>query len=259
MTSRLSAVRAALVAAAVCAAAPAVAQTGATQTGATQTGTPSVAVRAATQARLQPSERRAAATIDRAAAAVRNARTVRAAFEQTLVNPATGNTNASTGELTLARPDRFAVRFNNAAGDRVVGDGRHLWVYIPSAVPGQVLKQPARGRASASFDALSTVLTSPRSRYNVADAGAATVGGRATRAVLLTPKREGEPLTQAKVWVDDADGAVRQIELTEATGGVRTWRMTSWELNARLAADAFAFTVPAGVRVVDRVQLQGGR
>jgi outer membrane lipoprotein-sorting protein len=93
----------------------------------------------------------------------------------------------------------------------------------------------------------------------VADAGAATVGGRATRAVLLTPKVEGSPLTQAKVWVDDRDGAVRQIELTEATGGVRTLRMTTWERNARLGADTFTFAVPAGVRVVDRYAMMGGR
>ena len=255
MTFRLTAARAALVAAPVLALGAAATPA----TGAAQDGSRSVAVRAGAQARLQPSERLAAATIDRAASAVRNARTVRATFEQTLTNPATGNTNTATGELALARPDKFSVRFNNAAGDRVVGDGRNLWVYIPSAVPGQVLKQPARGRASAGVDALSELLTSPRSKYNVADAGTATVGGRATRAVLLTPKREGEPLTQAKVWVDDASGAVRQIELTEATGGVRTWRMTSWDLNARLAADAFTFQVPAGVRVVDRVQMQGGR
>ncbi len=204
-------------------------------------------------------DRTAAATIDRAARAVRNARTVRAAFEQTLSNPATGNTNTATGELALARPNRLSVRFNNAAGDRVVVDGTNLWVYIPSAVPGQVLKQPARGNAAASIDALGDLLTAPRSRYNVADAGAATVSGRATRAVLLTPKAENSPLTQAKVWVDDQDGAVRQIELSEATGGVRTWRFTSWQPNARLAADTFTFTVPAGVRVVDRIAMAGGR
>lgn len=218
----------------------------------------SVAVRAATQARLDPSERRAAATIDRAAAAVRAARTVRATFEQTLANPVTGNSATTTGELAMARPDRFSVRFNTPAGDRVVSDGRTVWFYLPSTLPGQVVKQPARGRASASIDALSQLLTTPRSRYAVADGGAATVTGRATRVVRLTPKREGEPVSEARVWVDDADGAVRQIELTEATGAVRTWRMTSWAPNARLSADAFSFTPPAGVRVVDRPQLQGG-
>lgn len=203
-------------------------------------------------------DRLAAATIDRAAQAVRNARTVRATFEQTLTNPATGNTNVATGELALAKPNRFAVRFNNAAGDRVIVDGQHLWVYIPSAVPGQVLKQPARGNAAASIDALGDLLTAPRSRYRVADAGAATVGGRATRAVLLTPKADGSPLEHAKVWVDDRDGAVRQLELTEASGAVRTWRITAWQPNAKLAGDTFTFTVPVGVRVVDRYAMAGG-
>jgi outer membrane lipoprotein carrier protein len=246
---RLGTRSAALLALAIAAAPAAAQQTPAQQTPARQ----------APAGRAASGDRVAAATIDRAARAVRNARTVRAAFEQTLSNPATGNTNVATGELALARPNKLAVRFNNAAGDRVVVDGTHLWVYVPSAVPGQVLKQPARGNASQSIDALGDLLTNPRSRYRVSDAGAATVGGRATRAVLLTPKAENSPLTQAKVWVDDRDGAVRQIELTEATGGVRTWRFTAWEPNARLAADAFTFAVPAGVRVVDRIAMSGGR
>jgi chaperone LolA len=203
-------------------------------------------------------ERLAAAAIDRAAAVVRNARTVRATFEQTLTNPATGNTNSATGELALARPNKFALRYNTAGGDRVVVDGTSLWVYLPAAFPGQVLKQPARGAATVSIDAISDLLTSPRSRYHVADAGSAAVGGRATRAVLLTPKVENSPITEAKVWVDDQNGAIRQIELTEPTGGVRTLRMTTWEPGAKLAPSTFTFTVPAGVRVVDRYAMQGG-
>jgi chaperone LolA len=216
------------------------------------------AQRAAAAPAASAAERQAAATIDRAAAAVRSARTVRATFEQTLVNPATGNTNATTGQLAIGRPNKFAVRYNNAAGDRVIVDGTHLWVYIPSAVPGQVLKQPARGNATASIDALGDLLTAPRSRYHVADAGAATVAGRATRVVRLTPKSENAPITEARVWVDDRDGAVRQIEMTEQTGAVRTLRMTAWQPNATLSADTFTFTVPAGVRVVDRYAMMGG-
>jgi outer membrane lipoprotein carrier protein len=220
---------------------------------------PALGAQPAPRAQAPAGDRLAGAAIDRAARAVRSARTVRAAFEQTLSNPATGNTNVATGELTLARPNKMAVRFNNPAGDRVVVDGTNLWVYLPAAFPGQVLKQPARGGAGQSIDALGDLLANPRSRYRVADAGAATVGGRATRAVLLTPKAEGSPLERAKVWVDDRDGAIRQLELTEATGGVRTWRMTTWEPNARLAADAFTFMVPPGVRVVDRIAMAGGQ
>jgi outer membrane lipoprotein carrier protein len=198
------------------------------------------------------------AVIDRASKAFRSAKTVRATFEQTLANPATGSETKAAGELVLAQPNRVSVRFTQPSGDRVVGDGTWLWVYLPSAAPNQVLKLPAKGKGVTGVDALGDLLTAPRSKYTVAGAGTATVSGRATHAVTLTPKADGQPIERAKVWVDDADGAVRQVELTDANGLVRTLRMTTWTLNASVPAATFKFDVPAGARVVDRNALTGG-
>lgn len=197
-----------------------------------------------------------AATIDRAASAFKKAGSIRATFEQTLNNPLTGNQSKSTGELALAQPDRFSLRFQGA-GDRVVSDGKWLWVYLPSAAPGQVLKMPASSKSSVGLDVVGDLLTTPRAKFDVSDAGATTIDGRATHAVLLTPKREGQGITRAKVWVDDADGAVRQIVLTQDTGLERTWRMTSWTTNPTLPKSTFAFSVPKGVRVVDQASFRG--
>lgn len=199
-----------------------------------------------------------AATIDRASRAFNRAKTVRATFDQTLNNPATGSESKASGELVLAQPNRVSVRFTQPSGDRVVGDGTNLWVYLPSAAPNQVIKLPAKGKGVTGVDALGDLLSAPRSKYTVAGGGAATVGGRATRVVTLTPKAEGQPIERAKVWVDDADGAVRQLEITDANGLVRTLRMTTWTLNATVPAATFRFDVPAGVRVVDRNALVGG-
>jgi outer membrane lipoprotein carrier protein len=199
-----------------------------------------------------------AATIDRAASAFKAAGAVRATFEQTLTNPLTGSQSKSTGELALAQPDRLSLHFSGT-GDRVVSDGRWLWVYLPSAVPGQVLKLPASSSSSVGLDAVGDLLTSPRSKFEVADGGTATLDGHATHAVILTPKREGQAITKATVWVDDANASVRQIQLTQDTGLERTWRITSWTPNAKLAKSTFTFTVPAGARVVDQAAFGAAR
>lgn len=193
-----------------------------------------------------------AATIDRAAKAFQQAGSVRATFEQTLVNPLTGNQAKSTGELALAQPNKFSLRFTQGAGDRVVADGKWLWVYLPSAAPGQVLKLSAKAKSSVGLDIVGDILTAPRAKFDVADGGAATIDGRATHAVVLTPKREAQGITKAQVWVDDATSAVRQIVLTQDSGLERTWRFTSWTPNATIAKGTFAFQVPAGVKVVDQ-------
>lgn len=209
-------------------------------------------------ARTSAASNPAAETIDRASKAFRSARTVRATFEQTLQNPVTGSSSTTTGELLLARPNKVAVRFAGA-GDRVVSDGRSLWVYLPSAAPGQVVKLPAKSRGSLGADLVGELLENPRARYSVTAAGAQTISGRATHGVLLEPKGEASQISRAIVWVDDADGAVRQLQLTDQNGLVRTLRMTSWVRNASVPADAFSFAVPSGVRVVDQSRVQGAR
>jgi outer membrane lipoprotein carrier protein len=198
-----------------------------------------------------------AATIDRAAAAFKQASTLRATFEQTLTNPLTGSTSKATGELALAQPNKAALRFTQPAGDRVIADGKSLWVYLPSSAPGQVIKLPAKTKTPVGFDAVGDLLTSPRSKYDVADGGAATVSGHATHAVLLTPKADGQAIAKAQVWVDDADASVRQISITDANGLVRLMRMTSWTTNAKLAPSTFTFDKPAGVRIIDQSALTG--
>jgi len=71
--------------------------------------------------------------------------------------------------------------------------------------------------------------------------------------LLLSPKAEAQaPFTKATIWVDDDDGLIRQFETVESSGVTRRVRITSLELNVPVDRSAFAFTPPAGVRVVER-------
>ena len=199
----------------------------------------------------------ASATIDRAVAAYAKAKTARATFEQTLKNPLTGSNLVSRGEISLQqRPNRMSVRFTDPKGDRIVVDGTSLWVYLPSSNPGQVIKLPAKN-GMGGVDVVGELLTSPKARYTVADAGAATIGGRATRVVSLTPKSTDQGITKARVWVDDQDSTVRQFEVTDANGLTRTVRIISWKANAAVSSSEFRFSPPKGTRVLDQSALTG--
>ena len=214
---------------------------------------------AAAAPRRRPAAQPAADVLDRAAKKFKEAQSVRATFEQTLRNPLTGTTANAAGELLLQQPNRMAVNFTRPSGDRVVSDGRWLWVYLPSTSPKQVIKLPAKGDGIAGVDIVGELLTSPKSKYTVADGGTATIAGRATRAVTLTPRGDDATIRKATVWVDDADASLRQFEVTDGNGLVRTVRITSWTANASVPSSAFRFAVPAGVRVLDQAALTGGR
>ena len=186
--------------------------------------------------------------LDRAVAAYKNVRTVRTPFEQTLTNPVTSRVSTARGEMILQRPGKISFGFTNPSGDRIISDGKFVWIYLPSSAPGQVIRQPASA-AGVGLDFSSELLTSPRAKFSVGDGGVSTTDGRAARVVVLTPKSE-KPFTKARIWVDDRDGLVRQLELTEPSGLTRLIKFSQMKLNAKVSSSAFKFAVPKGVRVV---------
>jgi len=194
--------------------------------------------------------------IDRAVAAYAKVRTARATFEQVVTNPLTGSKLQSRGAFEQARPDRFAFRFDDPKGDLILSDGKYVWIYLPSSTPGQVIRAPLSSDLEGSIDLIGAFFTNPRTRYTVGDAGAATVGGRPARAVTLTPKgKSGASFTRAKIWIDAADGTLRQFEAEELSGVVRLVKINTFVANAAVPEGTFRFKPPRGVRIVDQSDL----
>jgi outer membrane lipoprotein carrier protein len=190
------------------------------------------------------------AALDRAVVAYRDVHSLRATFDQSLTNPITGRTSQAKGELLVKRPGRISVRFTEPSGDRIVSDGKYVWIYLPTSAPGQVIRGHADAAQGTGMDVSTELLTAPRTKFDIGDGGVATVGGRATHVVILTP-RTARNYTKARLWIDDADGVVRQLELTENSGVVRTITFRTIQLNANVPASAFKFDVPKGVKVFD--------
>jgi outer membrane lipoprotein carrier protein len=190
------------------------------------------------------------AIIDRAAAAYARLNSMRAEFRQTLTNPLTGNTQTTKGVILRRKPNLMSIDFES--GDRVAADGLTLWFYLPSSAPGQVIRMPYSGDNAITVDPANQFLNSPRTRFTVTSAGTATLGGRATHAVTLVPKRSNPAFTSAKVWIDDNDSSIRQFDLETANGLRRHVVITSFTPNPDLSRSSFRFAVPKGAKVVDQ-------
>jgi outer membrane lipoprotein carrier protein len=190
--------------------------------------------------------------VDRAVSAWKNVKSFSGTFEQTLTNPLMHSTSSAKGTFAQQQPNKLSVRFTDPAGDAIVADGRYLWVFLQQAAPGQVLKRPMSDRMASPID-VGQFLDAPAAKYDMTAKGAEKIGDRATEAVNLTPKKGVDaPFTKATVWIDDADGMIRQFEVTESTGLVRRIRLTKLNVNPTIPASEFRFTVPKGIRVVER-------
>lgn len=194
------------------------------------------------------------AALSKAVAAYADVRTARATFEQTITNPLVGSKLNSRGEFEQRRPNKFAFRFSDPKGDRIISDGKFVWVYLPNSQPDQVMRIALDDGGAGSLDLIAEFFDSPKTRYTVKDGGATTIGTRAARAVLLTPIKAAS-FNKATVWIDVENGKLLQFEADEVSGITRRVRITSFTPNVNVNNSAFVFTPPKGVRVVDRASI----
>jgi outer membrane lipoprotein carrier protein len=191
--------------------------------------------------------------LDRAVTAWAKVKTVRATFEQTITNSLTGRTLTAHGEYQQERPGKLAVKFADPANDRIVADGKFVWLFLPSSAPDQVIKTVQDASGTGTVDLTAQFLNAPRTKYKIDAVGTLVVSGRATHGFNLVPKTAaGAPFLVATVWIDDDDSTIRQFEVVEPNGVKRLIRLTSFKANVPVDANAFTFTPPAGVRVVAR-------
>jgi outer membrane lipoprotein carrier protein len=195
------------------------------------------------------------AVLDRAVAAYAKVRTAKASFVQTINNPLMQSSVTSSGEVVQRRPSYVSVRFSDPAGDRIVADGRWVWLYLPSTNPGQVIRQSLGRNSAGTPDILGELLDSVSARYRIADGGIARIAGRPTHAVALTAREADAPFRKVTVWVDDEDGYVRQFETTDQSGLTRRVTITKLTINPQLDRSAFIFSPPKGVKVMDASSL----
>lgn len=193
----------------------------------------------------------AATALDRAERAYRATNTLTAEFAQILVNPMLGDPEVTRGLLFLDPPERFAMRWTQPEGERVVADGRWLWAFAPSSVPDQVIRQSIPRYGPSSPQLIGQFVDRPLQRYDARYVGEETVGGEATDVVYLVPKRDDMPFRDAEIAIARSDGMLRRIKVTEASGQRRTLVLANLRANAPIPAAELRFDVPDGVRIIE--------
>jgi len=188
--------------------------------------------------------------LDRAAARYQGVETVCADFTQELSNPLLRTSRSGSGQLCQSRPNLFAMRFEDPAGDLIVVDGRHAWVYFPSNDAKTVLKTDA-GESAGGRDFHREFLVDPGSKYTISYEGMEILDGRSTHRLVLTPKRPASYRT-ATLWIDEGRPVLRRLRLREENGNERVITLEGVEFGADPDDDYFSFQPPEGALVVRR-------
>src|SRR2546428_2790019 len=148
--------------------------------------------------------------LDRASASFDTVRTLQADFVQVVDNPMVGDPDTTRGKLFQRRPSYFAMRFTDPNNDRVVAEGRRLWLYTPSTTPGQVIRTAIPGTGTTGPNLIGQFVEHPRERYTARyDRSDSTADG-AVDVVTLTPRARDLPYSAATIWIARRDGLVRR-------------------------------------------------
>jgi outer membrane lipoprotein carrier protein len=190
--------------------------------------------------------------IGRAARVYRSLASLQADFVQVIDNPMIDSAE-SKGTLVQAGDAKLAMRFSDPPGEAIIIDGKHVWVYTPSTVPGQVLrlKVPSGGPAYG-YNLLAWFLDRPVERYKASYVRTERLSGRTTDVIKLVPAVPDLPFTQAVIWLDREDALPRRLEIQEQSGATRTLSLARLRVNQKVPDQTFTFKVPAGARVVDQ-------
>ena len=192
------------------------------------------------------------AVLDRASQSFATVRTLAAEFVQIVDNPMLGDPDTTRGRLYQQRPNSFAMRFSDPKNDRIVADGRRLWLYTPSSTPGQVIRTTIPGTGTTGPNLIGQFLEHPRERYTARYVRTDSIGDARVDVIALTPRVSDLPYSEATVWIAKQDGLIRRIEIVENSGQRRTITLKNLTVNKSIPAREFRFAPTSGVRVVDQ-------
>jgi outer membrane lipoprotein carrier protein len=179
-------------------------------------------------------------------------RTLQADFVQVIDNPMLGDPDTTRGRLFQRRPNYFAMRFTEPKDDRIVADGRRLWLYTPSTTTGQVIRAAIPGTGTTGPNLIGQFVERPRERYDARYVRADSVADSPVDVIALKPHASDLPYTEATVWIAKRDGLVRRIEIVETSGQRRTITLQHLMVNRPIPAREFRFSPKAGLQVVDQ-------
>ncbi|PYO93649.1 MAG: outer membrane lipoprotein carrier protein LolA [Gemmatimonadetes bacterium] len=190
--------------------------------------------------------------LDRASASFDTVRTLQADFVQIVNNPMLGDPDTTRGRLFQERPSYFAMRFTEPKGDRIVADGKKLWLYTPSTTPGQVIRSDIPGTGGAGPNLIGQFVERPRERYTARYVRSDSLPDGAADVITLTPKTQDLAYSEATIWIAKRDGLIRRIDIVENSGQRRTIALGAITVNRAIASREFRFSPTSGLRVVDQ-------
>lgn len=174
---------------------------------------------------------------------IRDVKTGRAQFTQTVTSPDGAKTKTSSGSFEFSRPNRFRFAYAKPFEQLIVADGQKVWIFDAD------LNQASSRPFNAALGATPAALLAGGSMDKDFDLAA-----RPTRDgiewVQATPKAKDSAFKSVRVGFRGKDLAA--VEIVDAFDQRSLLLFTQFTPGVAFAADAFRFTPPANADVIEQ-------
>ena len=174
---------------------------------------------------------------------VREVKTGKAQFTQTVTSPDGAKKKTSSGSFEFARPNRFRFAYTKPFEQVIVADGQKVWIYDAD------LNQVSSRKLSAAIGATPAALLA---------------GGNLEKDFTLSalPAQDGLEWAAAKPKAKESafdmlkvgfrGKELAAVEIVDSFGQRSLLQFSQFKPNVATAAEAFKFVVPKGADVVEQ-------
>jgi len=174
---------------------------------------------------------------------VRDVKSGRATFTQTVTSPDGAKTKTSRGTFDFARPDRFRFQYAKPFEQLIVADGTRVWIYDAD------LNQVSTRKLANALGATPAALLAGGSLDADFDL-AAQPPHDGLEWVKATPKAKDSPFQSVAIGFRGRDLAV--VEIVDAFGQRSRLEFAQFAPNAVVSPDEFRFVPPRGADVIEQ-------
>jgi outer membrane lipoprotein carrier protein len=174
---------------------------------------------------------------------VRDVKSGRAGFTQTVTSPDGAKKKTSSGSFEFLRPNRFRFTYVKPFEQLIVADGQKVWIYDAD------LDQVSTRRFSQALGATPAAILAGGSLEKDFDL-AALPARDGLEWAEATPKAKDGAFQSVRIGFKGRDLAA--VEITDSFGQRSLLRFEQFAANVPVPAESFKFTVPAGADVIEQ-------
>ena len=149
-----------------------------------------------------------------------------------------------SGTLFIKKSNKYRVELDDQV---IVTDGQTLWSY--SATNNQVVID--RFKQDAQSLSPEKVLVGTPDNFTATTVGEEKVGGYETTILKLIPKDDQSFIHSLRLWVDEKDWMIRQVEIIDVSEKQTTYAVLQVRTNTGLQDSRFVYRIPEGAEIVD--------